>query len=206
MIGAVNSVTNDNGKLKGYNTDTIGFIESLTRDGKFDAKGKKIVLLGAGGAAKAISVALCKEEIMELSILDTDKIKAAALVNGLTSHFQNRIIEIANSDSLKQFIVNADCIINATPLGMYPKINASPLDESAPIHEGHLFFDVIYNPVETLFIKTARAKGAKVLNGFGMFVRQGTAAFELFTGKAAPVKVMWNAAEEALGIEKTLLI
>lgn len=205
-IGAVNAVKNENGKLKGYNTDSIGFIESLSRDAGFDSKGKKILLLGAGGAAKAVAVALCKEEASEIAIKDIDTAKAAAMMESLKKHFQNRLFVLTDNHAMKQFMVNCDCIVNATPIGMYPKTDASPINEDAPLREGQVIFDLVYNPAETKFTKTAAKKGAKAFTGLGMLVRQGAAAFELFTEHVPPVKTMWAAAEEALGIDNTVLI
>lgn len=206
LIGAVNAVRNEGGKLKGYNTDSIGFIESLTRDAGFVPKGKKILLIGAGGAAKAVAVALCKEEVCEIAIKDIDTPKASAMAESLTKHFQNRIYSISDDNSLKQFMVNCDCIVNATPIGMYPKIDTSPIKEDSPLREGQTVYDLVYNPAETKFTRTAAGKGAKAFTGLGMLVRQGAAAFELFTEKIPPVKTMWSAAEEALGIDKTILL
>lgn len=206
IIGAVNAVKNENGKLKGYNTDSIGFIESLSRDAGFDPKGKKILLIGAGGAAKAVAVALCKEEVSEIAIKDIDTAKASAMAEGLKKHFQNKLFVLSEDNSLKQFMVNCDCIVNATPIGMYPKTDASPIKEDSPLREGQIAYDLVYNPAETRFARTAAAKGAKAFTGLGMLVRQGAAAFELFTEKVPPVKTMWSAAEEALGIERTVLI
>ncbi|MFA5105052.1 MAG: shikimate dehydrogenase [Candidatus Margulisiibacteriota bacterium] len=202
IIGAVNAVKNENGKLKGYNTDSIGFIESLSRDAGFDPKGKRVLLLGAGGAAKAVAVALCKEEISEIAIKDIDTPKASAMAESLKKHFKNRVFVLSDDNALKQFMVNCDCIVNATPIGMYPKIDASPIKEDAPLREGQIVFDLVYNPAETKFAKMAAEKGAKAFTGLGMLVRQGAAAFELFTEKVPPVKTMWSAAEEALGIDR----
>jgi shikimate dehydrogenase len=89
---------------------------------------------------------------------------------------------------------------------MYPKTDASPIKEDSPLREGQIVYDLVYNPAVTKFARTAAEKGAKAFTGLGMLVRQGAAAFELFTEKVAPVKVMWSAAEEALGIDKTILI
>lgn len=206
MIGAVNAVKNEEGKLKGYNTDSIGFIESLSRDAGFDAKGKKILLIGAGGAAKAVAVSLCKEGASEIAIRDIDAAKASAMAEALKKHFQNKIFVISDDNAFRQFMVNCDCIVNATPIGMYPKTDASPIMEDSPLREGQVVYDLVYNPSETKLARTSAEKGAKAFTGLGMLVRQGAAAFELFTEKVPPVKTMWSAAEEALGIEKTILI
>jgi len=202
IIGAVNSVKNENGKLKGYNTDSIGFTESIIKDGRIALKNKKVVMIGAGGAAKAVAVALCKEEIAELTLTDINTEKAKNLAESLKKNFNNRISDVSDNNALKQFIINCDCIINTTPIGMYPNVGASPLDENSPIHEGHFIYDLVYNPAVTALVKIARKKGAKAMTGLGMLVRQGAAAFELFTEKNAPIQIMWDAAEKALGLYK----
>jgi len=202
LIGAVNTVKNEEGKLKGYNTDSIGFIESLTRDAGFAPKGKKILLLGAGGAAKAVAVALCKDEAAEIAIMDIDAAKAGALAENLKAHFGSRVLPLEDEHLFKQFMVNCDCIVNATPIGMFPKTDASPVKENAPLREGQVVYDLVYNPAQTKFTRSATAKGARSFTGLGMLVRQGAAAFELFTEKLPPVKTMWSAAEEALGIDR----
>ncbi len=206
IIGAVNTVKNENGKLKGYNTDSIGFIESLTRDAGFDPKGKRTLLIGAGGGAKAVAVALCKEEVSEIAIKDIDTEKASAMAESLQKHFNNRIFTLSDEHAAKQFLINCDCIINATPIGMYPKIDASPLKKDAPLREGQIIYDLVYNPAQTKLAKMAAEKGAKAYTGLGMLVRQGAAGFELFTEQIPPIKTMWHAAEEALGIDKTILV
>ncbi len=205
LIGAVNSVKNENGILKGFNTDSIGFIESLISDAKFMPNGKKILLIGAGGAAKAIAVALCKENISELTIYDIDKEKAAKLCENLKTNFDLKVYPLDSYEKINQAIINSDCIINASPIGMYPKTDISPIKEDAPFRHGQVLYDVVYNPKTTKLMKIASSKGAKTISGLGMLVRQGAAAFELFTEKVPNIKTMWNAAEEALGLEKTII-
>lgn len=207
IIGAVNSVKNDNGILKGFNTDAIGFIESLTRDANFDPKNKKILLIGAGGAAKAVAVALCKEMCQEISIYDIDTNKAKILVQSLSEKFSDIKISLIDSKhKINQVLINSDCIINATPIGMHPKDDSSPIDDDAPFREGQVVYDLVYNPPITKLMKIASQKGTKTFSGLGMLVRQGAAAFELFTEQVPSIKTMWNAAEEALGLEKTLFV
>ncbi|MFA5101326.1 MAG: shikimate dehydrogenase [Candidatus Omnitrophota bacterium] len=200
MIGAVNCVQNIDGKLKGFNTDSIGFIESLTLDARQAPKGKKVVVLGAGGSARAVTVALCKEAVADLSIYDIDSARAKALAAHLSSEFSMSVSEITDKNTLWQMIINCDILVNTTPIGMHPKVNASPIDEDAPLHKGIFVYDVVYNPPLTKLLKIAHEKDADGMTGLGMLVRQATAAFELFTGQPAPVEVMWEASKTALGL------
>jgi shikimate dehydrogenase len=199
IIGAVNTIQNREGRLIGYNTDGQGFLDALRITGKFDPTGKKVVLLGAGGAARAVSVMLCKEGISALSICDMVEEKAKKLTKDLKEHFELEI-EVCppKEKEMAVAIKEADLVINATPVGMHPSDNESPLPEGIRFHEKEHVFDLVYNPSETLFIKAAKAAGAKHQNGLGMLLRQGAVAFQIFTGQEAPVEVMRAALLEGL--------
>lgn len=203
IIGAVNTVKNEGGNLVGYNTDGAGFIESLKIDAGFKKPGgKKVVLLGAGGAAKAVAVMLASEGIKELAITDIDLKRAEALTDYMGSYFDMSVIcAKPKSDELKRSLKEADLIINATPIGMHPKEDQCPIDENTELRVQSTVFDLVYNPPETKLMKIAKSKGAKAINGLGMLVRQGAIAFTIWTEKPAPVDVMWKAAKEALGIK-----
>jgi len=202
IIGAVNTVKNEGGKLVGYNTDGAGFIESLKTDASFKAAGKKAVMLGAGGAAKAVAVMLASEGIKELVITDIDLEKAEALTDYVGSYFDVSVMcAKQKSDELKRALKEADLIINATPIGMHPKEDKCPIDEKTEIGKQTTVFDLVYNPPETKLMKLAKEKGARAFNGLGMLVRQGAIAFTIWTQKPAPVDVMWKAAKETLGIK-----
>ncbi len=190
-IGAVNAVVNLNGKLKGYNTDALGFIQSLGMDGSFNLSGnrpKKAIIIGAGGASKAV-IATLLEKKMGISLFDIDFKKAQALSGNITL--------IKDKDELERRVLDGDLLINATPVGMYPKIDAMPISESA-LHSKLFVFDLVYNPSQTKLVKAVIEKGGRGINGLGMLVRQGAAGFELFTGKKAPLDLMWQAAKGAL--------
>lgn len=196
LTGAVNTVKVSDAGLEGFNTDGEGFIKHLKEGLRFDPAGKAIALIGAGGAAKAVSVYLCRENPQYLSIFDVDKEKSVNLSRHLKENFQN--LDIKAVDSIQGLNIGAsDLLINATPIGM--KEQDPCLVDEKLIHSGLLVYDLIYNPKETRLLKTAELKGAKTANGLGMLLYQGAAAFEVWTNQKAPVEIMRKALVSALG-------
>jgi shikimate dehydrogenase len=190
MIGAVNAIEVRDGKLIGHNTDGRGFIRSLRDDAGFKARGKRIVLVGAGGAARAVGFCLALAGAKEIVVYDLDGVKAAALADDIRVKTKVAVRAIGHG-SVAEAAADADCLINATPLGM-KKTDPSPIDRSL-IGKGMLVCDLVYNPPETKLLKEAKARGANCLSGSGMLLFQGVIAFELWTGKKAPVAVMKKA-------------
>ena len=201
LMGAVNTILNQDGKLIGYNTDGPGFVDSLKSDAKVDPKGKKVVVLGAGGASKAVSIMLAEAGARSLVITDIIIEKAENLAEYVKSHFEieSTVCPVESRD-LQSSINECNILVNTTPVGMHPKVEASPLPDGIKIPSGIQVCDLIYNPPETKFLKIARESGAKTLNGIGMLVRQGALSFSIFTGKDAPVDIMKKAALEALNL------
>jgi len=158
-IGAVNTIVNNKGILTGYNTDVIGFKKSLQEDGKFAIKGEKAVILGAGGVARAV-------------------------VYALSPFFPGSNINIfpLEEERLKDKIEEAHLLVNATSLGMPPKIDNTPLPDEKLFHPNLLVYDLIYYPAKTLFLRQAEKAGAKIINGLPMLVYQGIESFYLWTG------------------------
>lgn len=179
FIGAVNTVVNSDGRLKGYNTDGRGFISSLTEEG-VSIDGREIVIIGTGGASRAISFYL-SEKALKLSLFDIDRPKAERLVNDLNK-VRNNVVLLNDTGSLDK----ADIIINATPLGLKPD---DPLPfEPELIKPEMVVCDLIYK--ETAILKEAKTRGAEAINGSGMLLWQGVLAFELWTGIKPPVDDM----------------
>ena len=199
IIGAVNTVLNQEGKLIGYNTDGAGFIDSLKEDAKINPLGKKTVVLGAGGASRAISIMLAEAGVTSLALSDIQEEKAKDLSEYISSHFEIAcdFVEI-NSKDLQKAIDGADILVNATPIGMHPKVDQSPLPETINLHPKLLVYDLVYNPSQTKLLKTAKSSGCKTCPGLGMLIRQGALAFTIWTGQEAPLEVMRKAAEKAL--------
>ncbi len=199
IIGAVNTVLNQEGKLVGYNTDGAGFIDSLKEDAKVNPKSKKVVILGAGGACRAISVMLAEAEAKKITITDIIAAKADDLANYVGSYFETKCVSVKpTSQALQKAIDKADILVNSTPIGMHPKVDQSPLDKKIKLNPNLLVYDIVYNPQETTLLKQAKAAGCKTCSGLGMLVRQGALAFTIWTGQEAPVEVMFAAAKSAL--------
>ena len=198
-IGAVNTIVNDGGRLKGYNTDGIGALKAI-RERYGDLRGARAVILGAGGAARAISYKLA-ENVSEVRILNRTPSRAEALSDYLSSLRECRA-EISSDDlsrdSIRASLEGADILVNTTPLGMHPDTEASPVDQDL-LRPGLLVFDAVYNPPTTRLLREAEASGSRVLTGVSMLVYQGVAAFELWTGREAPEAVMMESVFDALG-------
>lgn len=189
MIGAVNTICNEAGRLIGYNTDGEGFLRSLREEGKTDPQGKTVVMLGAGGAARALGFHLALSGVKRLIIANRTVNRATALCQEIAAGTGCSITATALSD-VDSFLPEADILINTTSLGMYPNNNTAPPVDVGRLPTRALVYDIVYNPRETVFLQRARAAGKRVLPGLGMLVYQGAAALELWLGVAAPVDVM----------------
>ncbi|MFB0544727.1 MAG: shikimate dehydrogenase [Asgard group archaeon] len=187
-IGAVNCVVNENGILKGYNTDGIGALRVVT-EGGFELDGKKIVILGAGGAARAIVFTFAKLA-SKINILNRTFPKAKKLVEDVSRTAKILIIAKKLSyENLKESILEAELLVNTTSVGMYPKTEETIVPQEL-LHEKLTVFDAVYNPPETRLLREAKSIGAKTIDGIDMLVYQGAEAFEKWTGKKAPIQVM----------------
>jgi len=187
-IGAVNTIVNDSGVLTGYNTDGNAALKALKE--VTDPGGKRVVLVGSGGAALAIAAAL-KENGAKLVILNRTEAKARQLADKVGA-------EDAGDLSKISLVTKADILINATTVGMSPETKATIVPQEF-LH-GHLtVFDIVYNPKETRLITEARARGCAVVYGYKMLLYQAARQFELFTGHPTPLKVMESTLIKALG-------
>ena len=194
LIGAVNTIVVRAERLIGYNTDGQGFIASLREDGEEKVKGKTLLVLGAGGAARAIVTQAALEGAGEILITDKVEEKAEKVVHSLKKNIPFGPAQAVPQKEIKSQLRKADFLINATPVGMHPQdpliIDPDWLSSSL------LVFDLVYNLGETKLMKAAREKGCRVVGGLGMLVRQGAISFQLWTGREAPLKVMQKALEE----------
>ncbi len=183
-IGAVNTIVNNKGFLTGYNTDVIGFKKSLQEDGEFVIKEKKAVILGAGGAARAVVYALLEEKIEEICIFNRTLEKAKKIKQNLSSFFPKSRISVfpLEGEDLKDKIEKAHLLVNATSLGMPPRVDITPLPDEKLFHPNLLVYDLIYQPARTLFLRQAERAGANIINGLPMLVYQGIESFYLWTG------------------------
>lgn len=193
-IGAVNTVIKRDGKLIGENTDGIGFMQAL-RDAHIDPHRARVVILGAGGAARAIAFALAEAGAQSIVVLNRTPRRARLVVDLLSRHFPQLELGLNLAGALR----SADMIVNATPVGMSPKPYESPLPTGSGVPRGTVVFDLVYCPAETQFLRDAARVGARPLGGLGMLVHQGAATFKLWTGREPPLEVMFDAARLALG-------
>jgi shikimate dehydrogenase len=197
-IGAVNTIVNDDGILSGYNTDATGFLQTL-HDKDVDPEDKKVLLLGAGGAARAIGNVLAGEKA-RITILNRRQELSWAedLAHLLTRHYGAKVnIGELTPENLQRAIEGVDIVVNSTSLGMSPDDDQTPVPADL-LGASLTVFDVVYNPYETRLLREAKAAGAKTINGLEMLVRQGAIAFEKWTGIKAPVDVMRQSALDLL--------
>ncbi|MBR3645476.1 MAG: shikimate dehydrogenase [Lachnospiraceae bacterium] len=191
MIGAVNTVLNDNGKLIGHNTDGIGYMRSLS-DAGHNIIGKKMTLLGAGGAASSIFVQAALDGVKEISIFSRkghfwDRAQQQVdLVNSSTDCHAT-LFEFGNDDVLYNEISTSDILTNATPVGMAPNTEACLIKDKSVLNENLIVSDIIYNPKETKLLRLAGEQGCKTINGLYMLLFQGSEAFKIWTGYEMPV-------------------
>jgi shikimate dehydrogenase len=196
LVGAVNTVKNNRGKLIGYNTDGAGAVRALESEAG-ELAGRRILLLGAGGAARAIAFSLVKEGA-ELNIANRTTSRAkeltAAIKRGLGTNVG--LINL-NRNELSETIKNTDIIINATTIGMHPNVNRT-LITAEMMHKGLIVNDIVYEPLQTRLLTEAKKAGARTVTGLGMLINQAALSFEIWTGRRAPIKVMTAAAKREL--------
>lgn len=200
LIGAVNTIVNQKGKLIGYNTDGIGFIRSLTEEG-IDIVGKKMVLLGTGGAATAIMCQAALDGIASIAIIsrhgenyEKAKQKISTLLEATTCQIQ--LISAEHETEISKACQDADLLVNATNVGMGEPSVALPFIKREDLRTNLIVIDIIYYPKETYLLQCAREIGAQTVNGLGMLVHQGAKAFELWTGKQMPTDLVKQSLEE----------
>ncbi|KEO85166.1 shikimate dehydrogenase [Tumebacillus flagellatus] len=193
-IGAVNTIVNDEGRLIGYNTDGIGYLSALREETGFAAQGKSVLLLGAGGAARAAATQLALDGASRVTLAVRNPDKAAEVLSSLADLTQAQAVLL---DEVAATVGEYDLVVNTTPVGMHPHVDEVPLDTTLLV-PGQLVSDLIYNPRETRFLQEAKARGCGVSGGLGMFIHQGAEAFRLWTGVEAPTDVMRKTVESCL--------
>jgi len=187
-IGAVNTIVNDNGVLTGYNTDSAGFLRALIETG-VDPKGKNVVVVGAGGAARGIVFALIGNSA-KLTVVNRTLTRAEELARRAREVFGRapRVSALSRPD-LAALVKEADIVVNTTNVGMHPAEGESPVPCEL-LRPGLTVYDIVYNPIKTRLLRDAEAAGAKTIGGVDMLVWQGALAFEKWTGHEALVEVM----------------
>lgn len=193
-IGAVNTVVNENGQLSGHNTDVTGFLHGLSRQG-VTVRGKRAVLFGAGGAARAVIWGLLREGASSVAV----GVRNAAKAREALSDFAGDVEIFPWDDSgFAGMLASADILVNTTPLGMTPRTEEAPPVDWAHVREEAFVYDIIYTPGCTRFLREAKEHGHRVTNGVAMLVGQGAEALSLWTGVRPDEGVMERALLEAL--------
>jgi len=198
-IQAINTIVKKGESLKGFNTDVAGFLRHLNKL-NFNPINKRVAILGAGGAGKAVAYAVAKKGISQIAIFDIDKDKAESVSLMLRVLFPK--LDISIVDEIEQLdMINKDLLINATPIGLTSEDPC--LIEEGMLHEDLFVYDLIYNPSPTKLLSLAKNKGLRCSDGLGMLVYQGAFSFIYFTGTLVPyakiVEVMWGAIDRELG-------
>jgi len=192
IVGACNVFVNENGIITGYITDGMGFTENLRLNG-FDVKGKKVVILGAGGAATAIQVQLALEGVKEISIFnikDNFFTRAEGTKVKLAEKFPECVINVEDlndKEKIADAVNNCDIVINSTTVGMKPHDDETLIDKSL-FRKDLVVADTVYNPEKTKMILEAEEAGCKAIGGKGMLLQQGVVNYELFVGKKMPME------------------
>lgn len=206
-IGAVNTIVREaDGRLVGYNTDCTGFVRALREQGGFEPAGKNVVLLGAGGSARAVVYSLLQADVGTLGIANRTLGRARQVVDGFARLAAEQAAALytleEGSSHFEEALRQAHLVVNATSIGMWhgPAEGRSPL-EGHTLQPGTLVYDLVYNPEQTPLLTQAQEAGCPTLGGLAMLVYQGAEAFERWTGKPAPIEVMFAAARGALGMQ-----
>jgi shikimate dehydrogenase len=189
--GACNTVLVKDGQLAGFNTDIEGFMRGLSEAGGIEA-GSKVVILGAGGAARAVAFALAKAG-HPVTILSRRPEQAEQLAESLCGQNGGVVSGPLEKDLLQRHLREATLLVNCTPAGMWPHVEDSPLLEGICLHPAILVYDLVYRPRPTRLLREANASGCRTQDGLEMLIRQGAEAFGIWTGRDAPVEVMREA-------------
>lgn len=199
MIGAVNTVRREGDRLIGENTDGKGFLRGLREQAGVDPKGKRVVMLGAGGAARAIATELALAGASEIVVVNRSSERGEGMVGDLRSR-TGANVQLVGWSGTYRVPASTDIFVNATSIGLFPDVDAMPPVNMDDLKSGTLVCDVVFNPPETPFLRTAKQHGLPTLDGLSMLVYQGVIGFELWTGQKAPEAVMKKALAEALGV------
>ena len=190
IIGAVNTVFRDGDRWMGENTDGKGFVRALLKEG-ISPEGKRVTILGAGGAARAISVECALAGASAITVINRSRNNGTELVDLINAHTPAQAHYLLWAPAMP-IPENTDILVNATCVGLHPNVTQKPDIDYATILPQMVVCDVVFNPVDPVFLQKARKQGAKTVSGIGMLVQQGALAFTLWTGKDAPEQIMYD--------------
>lgn len=188
LIGSVNTVLNDSGKLIGYNTDGRGFVKNLEENG-VKVKGKKFLVAGAGGAGRAVAIQLAIDGAAEIFLIDVNDDLAKEVCGTINNNIETckaTPAKVGEFD-LKEKLKAVDVLVNCTPLGMYPNEDKSIVDSADMLYPELIVADIVYSPLKTKLLSMAEEAGCKTVTGIGMMIWQGALAFKIWTGVDMPV-------------------
>lgn len=195
IIGAVNTIKNESGKLVGYNTDGIGFVKSVLDCGH-ELEGKNIMVLGAGGASRAIIIELASRKVSKIVIRNNTLAKAEDIAQAVRKHFSDVVVEVGPLEVRQDELQDINFIINTTSLGMGSQKELCPIDEKIIPPIGLVVCDIVYTPHDTKFLKWALSNNLQVVHGIGMLINQALESFSIWTG------IQVDAYDEVLSILK----
>jgi shikimate dehydrogenase len=203
-VGAVNTILNEGARLFGYNTDVEGFLRGLSDVDGTTPRGKRVLIAGAGGAARAVVVALVQGGAKHIRIINRDLQRAVRLAGTLRDEAPDTELDVLadTHENWAKGAAEADILVNCTSLGMAGggAEDRSPIPAEL-IRPEMLVYDLVYRPTDTRLLRDAKARGARTIGGLPMLVYQGAASFKIWTGKDAPIDVMMGAARAALGVD-----
>ena len=194
-VGAVNTISNEDGELVGHNTDVYGVVTALERAAGLHTFPPRCAVLGAGGAARAVVYALgTRAEVRDIAILNRTAARAESLARDMERITGKRIcVGAMDAASQARAFAEAGLVVNATSVGMYPKVDVSPLLAERAVHSSLVLYDTVFNPLKTRLMSQFEAAGAPAYGGLDMLVFQGARSFEIWTGIAPPAEVMKQA-------------
>lgn len=198
VIGAANTIVNENGRLSGYNTDVHGIIQSLDNH-KEKIAGSEVSVFGSGGAARAAIFALIRHfKVKKINIINRTPEKAESLSEYFKAKMLFEEFEIHDlmPPDLIDVLKRSDLIINSSSIGMSPEIDDSPTKIEESFHSDQIVFDIVYNPLHTKFLQIASSQGATIINGLKMFVEQAGRSFELWTGETVDTNIIYQELEK----------
>ncbi|MGZ7116415.1 MAG: shikimate dehydrogenase [Methanobacterium sp.] len=191
LIGAVNTIKFDGYSAKGYNTDGIGAVKAVEEVST--VKNKKVIVLGAGGAARAVSFQILMDGAKSLVIANRTPENAVKLQDDLIKNLNADVRTVRFNKELEEAISDADILINTTPIGMHPNIDEEPMVKAPMMHENLVVNDIVYNPLKTGLLKEAEKAGAKPVSGLKMLIYQGMESFKIWTGVHPPLDIFKKA-------------
>jgi len=201
-IGSVNVVVIREGRLKGYNTDGIGFVQALRNETGMDLSANTFFIFGAGGASRALSTTLADQGAKKLYIIDKIDQASASLVNDINAKIRACAEFIAFENApVQKLLQKSNVLVNASGVGMYPHLENTPVDKKF-LFKDLLVYDITYNPLKTRLLLDAEEVGCKTMNGIGMVINQGIKGFALMTGMPEPTAIMRAAMDDIIAGSK----